>query len=370
MNISDMKDLLVSLWGNQPNETNTPFERVHQAVAHKATDRVPFDYFAVPELTNRLCSLFSLESGEDLLQLLGCDCRRLAADYLGRQEVNADGTFYNTWGAHRKWVSNEVCTYDEIAGFVLENATTVGQVRDYERWPRFDLWDWQGLNRKIALLEQRTQYYYRVHIGGIFETAWSLFGLEKFLMDLYLEPEIPCAIMDCCTDILVECVHGIRDVLGDRISMIATYDDVASQQSLLMSPDMWRTHVLPRHVRLNNEIKRCGYSTFYHSCGAVSPLIGDFITDMQVDMLDPLQPRATGMDLPMIKMKWGDEIAFHGGVDLQYTMPFGTTEEVTQEVENLCRVMGANGGYICAGAHHFQADTPWTNIAAMYSCRR
>ena len=169
---AEAKMLLLDLWGNQPNESTTPYERVRKAVAHQAPDRVPFDYFAVGELTRSLCSCFRLASEEELLQLLGCDCRRLVPAYLGKQELNPDTTFYNTWGAHRRWVSNEVCRYDEIAGFTLEHVSSVSQIRDYARWPQVDLWDWEGLNRTITQLERRTQYYYRVHIGGIFETAW------------------------------------------------------------------------------------------------------------------------------------------------------------------------------------------------------
>lgn len=108
----------------------------------------------------------------------------------------------------------------------------------------------------------------------------------------------------------------------------------------------------------------------YHSCGAIYPLIPDLISEMEIDILNPLQPRAKGMDMEKIKENFGSRLAFHGGIDLQQTMPRGNTLEVQQEAESRCRVLGHNGGYICAPAHHLQSDTPLENIIALYTAQR
>jgi uroporphyrinogen decarboxylase len=108
----------------------------------------------------------------------------------------------------------------------------------------------------------------------------------------------------------------------------------------------------------------------YHSCGAVFPLIGPFVDEMGIDVLNPLQPRAVGMDLARIKAEFGDRLSFHGAIDIQQTLPHGTPDEVQAEVRERCELLGRDGGYICTSAHYLQADTPPANIVAMYTTPR
>jgi uroporphyrinogen decarboxylase len=108
----------------------------------------------------------------------------------------------------------------------------------------------------------------------------------------------------------------------------------------------------------------------YHSCGAVYPFIADFVDEMGIDVLNPLQPRAAGMDMSRIKTEFGDRLSFHGAIDIQQTLPHSTPEQVQAEVRERCQVLGQRGGYICASAHYIQADTPLANIIAMYTTPR
>jgi uroporphyrinogen decarboxylase len=108
----------------------------------------------------------------------------------------------------------------------------------------------------------------------------------------------------------------------------------------------------------------------YHSCGAVFRLIGPFVDEMDIDVLNPLQPRAAGMDLARIKAEFGERLSFHGAIDIQQTLPHGTPEAVQAEVRERCRLLGRGGGYICTSAHYLQADTPLENIIAMYTTPR
>jgi uroporphyrinogen decarboxylase len=121
---------------------------------------------------------------------------------------------------------------------------------------------------------------------------------------------------------------------------------------------------------LNATIKKHGLKILYHSCGAIYPLISDLIQEMGIDVLNPLQPRAAGMDMARIKAEFGGQIAFHGGIDLQETMPFGSPDDVRHEVSERIRILGKGGGYICTTAHYIQADTPIENIIALYTAVR
>jgi uroporphyrinogen decarboxylase len=108
---------------------------------------------------------------------------------------------------------------------------------------------------------------------------------------------------------------------------------------------------------------------FFHTCGGIYPLIPIFV-ECGLDILDPLQTTAAGMDLDRIKREFGDRLAFHGGIDIQQVMPFGTVDQVREEVRLRIRQLAPGGGFILAPCHAFQDDTPPENIVAMYEAGR
>jgi uroporphyrinogen decarboxylase len=349
----------------------TPFERVSAVIDRKLPDRVPFDFWAVDETIEKLRRYLDVETEEEMLRLLGIDCRMVAPDYVGPPpEKRADGTFFDHWGTHRRLASNEFSTYEEYASYPLAEAQTQADVEAYSKWPKSEYWDWDSVLPKIDALNQETHYHVRYEVGGVFEFAWALYGLDKFLIDMVLKPEVPRAILNCFTDLYIENVRNLLERVGDQLPMVYTYDDVAIQNGLLMSPAMWREFILPCHQRLNAVIKEYDTQIMYHSCGAVVPLIKPFVEEMGIDVLNPLQPRAAGMDMAMIKQQFGGQVAFHGGVDLQHTLPFGSEAEVQAEVQHLISTLGRGGGYICTSAHYIQADVPVENIIALYTARR
>lgn len=362
---------LEATYGHPEKERMTPYERVEAALGHRNPDRVPFDFWAVPEMVNSLKSLLGAGNDEDLLQLLGIDCRIVRPDYVGPKPLSFDdGTFYTPWGSHRRLVSNEFSTYEEYASFPLADAKSKVEVETWKSWPKSEYWDWKSINPQIEELNKKIRLHIRYDVGGIFESAWALYGLDKFLIDLYDKPEIPCAIMDCYTDLMISNVHNLMKEAQGKIDIVYTYDDVAVQNSLMMSPAMWRKYIMPRHLRLNQVIKSYNLKILYHSCGAIYPLIKALVEELGIDVLNPLQPRAAMMDMEKIKREFGERIAFHGGIDLQHTMANGTPEEVQSEVASRIAVLGKDGGYICTTAHYIQADTPLKNVIALYTAPR
>jgi len=362
---------LKSLYGYPEKKALSPYERVERSISRKKPDRTPFDYWAVEEMTTELLRVFSLQDEEQLLRLLGVDCRIVNPDYIGpAREILSDGTYFDAFGTHRKKVTNEFSTYDEYASFPLAEMDTTSQIESYSRWPDQSYWDWSTLPGIINEINQDVRYHIRYDIGGIFETAWGLYGMDKFLIDMIQKPEIPLAIMDCVTNILIGNFRQVMKHAEGLIDMVYTYDDVAIQNGLLMSEKMWRKNILPFHQKLNREIKQYDVKILYHSCGAVYDLIDPIIDEMQIDMLNPLQPRAAKMNMQNIKDHFGKKIAFHGAIDIQHTMPFGTPAEVENEVKERCQILGKGGGYVCTTAHYIQADTPIENILAMYSADR
>ena len=367
----ETRQLLEEKYLHPERERMSPHERVRSAIHRRQPDRVPFDFWAVQETILKLKNYLHAESEEEILQILGIDCRIITPDYIGpKPEVFPDGTYFDEWGSHRQEVRNEYTSYQEYASFPLADAKSRAEVETWPRWPRPEYFDWSNLVAKIQRVNTNVQYHIRVEVGGIFESAWGLYGLDRFLTGLYDDPEIPCAIMDCYTDLMIQNVQRMMAAGAGFIDMVYTFDDVATQNGLLMSQPMWRKFILPRHLRLNKVIKQYGVKILYHSCGAIYSLIHPIVEEMGIDVLNPLQPRARWMDMAHIKNEFGSKVAFHGGIDLQQTLPFGSQEEVVKEVRDRCNILGKGGGYICTSAHYIQADTPVENIIAMYLADR
>jgi len=353
------------------DQETSSLDRVRTSLSHKEPDRVPFDFWGVPETWIKLFNFFDLNNKDDLLDLLGIDCRIVSPDYIGPEmETLEDGSFYNVWGSRRKVVTNEYSRYEEYAAFPLADAASVSEVEQWNKWPSSDYWDWKSIGKAVDHANRVQPRHIRYDIGGIFESSWGVYGLDNFLIALYEKPEIVCAIMDCYTQIFIENFKNLMAHNETRIDMVYTYDDVATQDGLLLSPDMWRQYILPFHQKLNKVIKEHDVKLIYHSCGSVLPLIPSFRDDMHIDVLNPLQPAAKDMDMKFIKKEYGDSLSFHGGGDLQKTLPFGTVDDVCNEVEYLNRTLGTGGGYICTSAHYMQADIPVRNILSFFAASR
>ena len=332
---AETRGLLEAKYGHPEQDAMQPYERVTTALNRRQPDRVPFDFWAVPEVIEKLKNYLHAKNEEEILKLLGIDCRIVSPDYVGSSpEKFTDGTYYTDWGSHRRVVRNATSSYEEYASFPLAEANSRAEVETWSRWPKAEYFDWSRLVDKIQAVNSDIRHHIRIEVGGIFESAWGVYGLEHFLMRLVENPEVPCAIMDCYTDLMIENVKRMMAASQGKVDMLYTYDDIAIQNNLLMSPAMWRKFILPRHLRLNAVIKQYGVAILYHSCGAVYPLIGTLIDEMGIDVLNPLQPRARMMDMAKIKQEFGSKVCFHGGMDLQQTLPFGTQADVVAEVRD------------------------------------
>ena len=364
-------------------------DRVLTALAHRRPDRAPADFLATPAIWDALVERLGVEDAdvpaewfdprrEAVLRALEIDCRVLSydmfcaptgggVDWWGsadrstparmwrRQE--ADGTSSDVWGVARRRVG----PYDEIAAFPLAGAESPADLDAYP-WPEPDWWDFGPLPEVLRALEG---HHVRYRIGSVFELAWQLRGMEELFLDLAVGNGIPGALMSRITDIHVENTRRALDAADGRIDLLYFYDDVAGQESLLMSPETWRREIRPHHARLVELAHGRGIPVMYHCDGALSPLIPELI-DLGVDVLNPIQPTARGMEPGRLKDEFGDRLAFHGGIDIVGTLPGGTPESVAEEVRGCVEILGRGGGYVLCSSHHIQPDTPVDNVLAMY----
>jgi len=354
---------------------------VTRALQHLQPDRAPVDFLATPEIWGQLIRHFRIEvpgpndeelfepAREAVLRALEVDCRvvsydqfcqppagvfesRTKADWWrspsrstpGRmwRQVKSSGEWLDIWGRSYRRPVTPVGTYEELGVFPLSQAATVEELKDHP-WPEPDWWDFSALPDPIHRLNQDQEYHLRYRGGSIFETACQLRGMEAFLADLALSPAIPAYMMDRLADVTAEPTRRALAAAGDRLDMVYFYDDVAAQNGLMISKEIWRKHLRPHHVRIIEVAKAHGKHVMYHCDGAIRPLIPELI-EMGVDLLNPVQVTANDIDPAQLKREYGDRLSFHGGIDIVQTLPGGSLEGVEREVRRRIATLGALGG--------------------------
>ncbi len=202
-----------------------------------------------------------------------------------------------------------------------------------------------------------------VTVTTIFETAWALRGYERLMMDFVEDPDLADTILDIPYHYHLTAAKKLVEM---GVDMIWTGDDVGMQTGMLISPRIWRRFFKPRMANFFASLKAINpqVKVAYHSDGNVSAIVPDLI-EIGLDVLTPLQPAC--MDPAQLKKSYGDRLCFWGSIDEQYTLPFGTPEQVRQEVLTRLRSLGKNGGLILGPTHHVQLDTPMENFWAMVS---
>lgn len=192
-------------------------------------------------------------------------------------------------------------------------------------------------------------------------------GIADWYMLTAADPDHLAALFDRQTEIALANLKKLAAIAGDTIDVVVVCGtDFGTQTSLFCGVPQVREIWLPRYKRINDWIhQNTKWKTFKHSCGAVEPLIETFI-DSGFDVLNPVQCSAEGMAPQHLKDTYGDRITFWGGgVNTQQTLPFGTPEEVRQEVLERCRIFGPGGGFVFNAIHNVQALTPLANTVAM-----
>jgi len=192
----------------------------------------------------------------------------------------------------------------------------------------------------------------------LLERAWLLRGFENFMVDLVDNPQKIERLLDEITEYQI----GVsKHLVQLGVDGIYTGDDYGSQRGLLIAKKAWQKLIKPRLARIWKVAKDEGLPVFHHSCGNVMEIIEDMI-EIGLNVLLPVQPQA--MDIGLLQERFGERLSFMGGVSTQKTLPFGTPEEVKEEVRNCVRVLGKRGGYIIAPSHEITSDCPLGNFRA------
>ena len=342
-----------------PKETMTPRERWLAVLTRKKPDRVPMDYWTTTEARDNLMSYLGVADETALLRRLHIDRPvTVAPQYIGPpvpENLDVFGCRYQDvdygTGVYRE------CIYHSLAQF-----RTVEEIESNYTWPSPDWYDYSDIPQQIEGWED-----YPIRGGGSepFLIYKSLRGQEQAFMDLILNPQMVHYCLDKLFELACQNTLRIYERIPGKVMISYVAEDMGGQAGLMISPLQLREFLLPRMKRIIDLAHQAGAFVFHHNDGACRDIIPDMIA-AGIDVLNPIQWRCKGMEREGLKRDFGDKVIFHGGVDNQYTLAFGSVAEVRQEVRDNLRILGAGGGYILGPCHNIQAVSPPQNIVAMY----
>jgi uroporphyrinogen decarboxylase len=337
----------------------TSRERWQAVLTRQKPDRVPMDYWTTPEAETHLMEHLGVGSREDLYERLHIDGPLTVGPRYVGPPVPEDG---DVFGCRYRETAYETGSYRECIHHPLASCAGVSEIERGYRWPSAEWYDYRGIPGEIQGREHRP-----IRGGGSepFLTYKSLRGDVQAYIDLVENPEVVHYCLDKLFDLAYEETRRVYETIPGKVLITYVAEDMGGQEDLMLSPGQVRTFLLPRMKRVIDLAHQAGVFVFHHNDGAIRKIIPDMI-DLGVDILNPIQWRCRGMEREGLKRDFGDRLVFHGGVDNQQTLPFGTADEVRQEVADNLRILGAGGGYILAPCHNIQAVSPPENVVALY----
>lgn len=349
-----------------------PKSRVQAILSHQPVDRLPVDIWHTPEVLATLKRHFGTDDDLDLYRKMGIDkIVWVFMDYkaaageggIGSQDGTTRGGTRTMWGVPLKEVDTGSAVYQEVAHPPLLDYPTLAALDDYPYWPdpaQFDYDKAAGLARRAAA-DFCTLGPWVSH----FEVYCQLRGIEQSLMDLMLDPDYVNAALDRIDAIQTAMMKRFLDQSARDLTMVFISDDMGMQRNLMLSLETWDFFFKERLRRWCELIHSYGLKVFFHTDGAVEPLIPRLI-GAGIDVLNPIQHVCPGMELEGLKRNYGRDLVFHGGIDNQGVLPFGSPEDVRREVMDCRNTLGAGReGWICCSCHNIQPVTPLPNILAL-----
>ena len=375
-------------------ETMTSRQRVLKAINHRIPDRVPIDlggfqtgihrkayrdlvdYLGLDEEIVIMDQVQQLaKPSEQVLQRFRVDTRYICA----KAPEGFDGSIIESRRNGRLWhdfkdefgvvwsMPDDQQLYMDISHHPLAKATT----EEIQRYPfpngkepsRF-----VGLREQVDKMRRETDFAICTGIGGVvYEYCWYLRGLERWFIDMLENPVFCEVLLDQMLQYWKDFYAGFLGEIGDLVDVIMIGDDLAGQNGPLFSPDFYRQIVKPRQKALVQHIKTLTKAkVWYHTCGACKAYIPELV-DNGVDILNPVQLSADGMDPAELKSKFGRKITFWGGaIDSQHVLPYASTDEIRLQVRKNLEIFNLGGGYVFSNVHNIQADIPALSIVALF----
>ncbi len=333
-------------------------ERILAAIRHEGTDRIPTDYWGVPEVTEKLMRHFHAVDMPDLARKMDID-----KIILVEPELVADRP--NMLGIPMKKIPLPGGSgyYEEPEFFPLAGWETIDEMEAHYTFPSTDMFDYSTIPAQCRAAEGFALEGGYISLTYFYE---MLRGTEEMLVDFIANPEIAEYILFRLQEFAHDHTRKTLEAADGKIDVSQVTDDFGSQSGLLIGPEMIDRYLGAYYDQNIRMVKEHGAAVFHHDDGAIVDLM-PWLTAKGIELLNPLQWHLPGWDLPALKRTYGAQLCFHGGIDNQYVLPFGTEEEVKQEVRACMDALYRDRtGYILAPCHNVQANTPLKNVLAMY----
>ena len=373
----------------------TPRERILTTLNHKEPDRIPYDLastqvtgihavayqnlrdaLGLPPVTPHIYDSIQQLAlpDDDVMQHLRVDTRGLFALNshnwnVIEEEAGPMYAYHDEWGITHHRPRPDGLYYSMVQVPLPDFSVTPDDIRNHA-WP--NMADPQRISGLRELAQQYRAAGYAVVMkhpfAGIFEMSQRIVGMENALMFMALKPDVMTTLFEQLLQLKLNFWEMSLPQLAPLLDVISYADDYGTQQSQLISPDMWRQQIKPLLNTLFSRIKQLApnIKLFFHSDGNIRPILPDFI-ELGVDILNPVQTTATGMEPVALKKDFGADFVFWGGgVDTQGILPGGTPQQVKDDVRRNIEALAPGGGYVFNTVHNIQADVPPQNIIAMW----
>ncbi len=323
------------------------------------------DYWGTAEVTDRLRKDLGCATERALWERLGIDKLVLLGP---KHRLATEDTWHiqSLWSIWHVDVTNisygeGLGTYEEAVSNPMAKAETAADVERFD-WPDPTLFDTDGMRPKCEAWHD-----YPI-LGGCYEPFYlycRLRGMEQALTDLAMNPAVAEAGLERIFNFHEVVIRRTLESCKGLIDFIYVAEDLGTQDNLLMSPATFRHFLKPWMRKMIDLAHSFGVKVMHHDDGAIRPLLPELI-EIGIDVLNPIQWRCKGMAREELARDFGKQLVFHGGVDNQQTLPFGTPGDVKREVADNIRIFRNGKGYVVAPCHNLQPNTPTANILALY----
>jgi uroporphyrinogen decarboxylase len=342
-----------------PKESMTPKERWLAVLSRKNPDRIPMDFWATPETTALLMENLGCYSEWEMCRKLHVDMPvKVKPEYAGPSIPRGADVF----GRRYKNVYYGSGTYKECIYHPLVQYDSAEEVERNFQWPNPDWWDYSSIRSQIF---QKEDYPILAGHYEPFLIYKDLRGQQKAFLDIVENPDLVHYCLEKLFHLGFTEIERMYEQIPGKVTLTYVAEDMGGQENLMMSPAHIREFLLPKMKKVIDFIHSQGAFVFHHNDGSIRRIIPDMIA-AGIDILNPIQWRSKNMDRRELKKDFGDQVVLHGAMDNQLTLPFGSVEDVRNEVLDNFRILGSGGGYILAPCHNIQPITPIENILTMY----
>jgi len=294
---------------------------------------------------------FKVNNELEMAQKLGSDAHWIMPDYYNWWPY--DTPMFDSMNGKRRTSMNQAGVFAEC-----ENVAEV----DAHHWPDVSDCDFTDTLAEINRTIQTGKAVFSGTWSPFFHVLCDLFGMGNLFTQMYENPDVVIAVSEYVVDFFLQANERLFALAGDKIDVFFFGNDFGTQLDLFISPEHFEKFLMPCFIKFTRQAQRHGYKVMLHSCGSIDRIIPRLI-DVGVNALHPIQAKAANMDAENLK-KYNGKIIFMGGVDTQQLLPFGTPQQVYDEVKRLINIFGTN--YIVSPSHEaILSIVPPENIMAM-----